>query len=169
MQQPAFKESRANMQQSYSSKEARPKPLEKPSAEAGIKKPRRKKRSHFEEELGTLYGEEPAQEKAQQEAIDSLKSGNSEPGDSNLEQKQKTYSFKPLKPFREMELDEKITYLSRYINGKAPFPCEFITEEERYKGILLSAEGDTLVLKTFQGDEIDVKRKSLRAIKIIGL
>ncbi|WP_187444945.1 CotO family spore coat protein [Rossellomorea vietnamensis] len=167
IQQPAFKESRANMQQSYSSRDVKTIPVEKPSAEAGVKKPRRKKRSYFEEELGTLYGEAEVQDN--QDVIDIPKSEKSETVDNIEEHKEKTYSFKPLKPFRDMELDEKITYLSRYINGKAPFPCEFISAEERHKGILLSAEGDILVLKTFQGDEVEINRSSLRGIKIIGL
>ncbi|MGD6801620.1 CotO family spore coat protein [Rossellomorea vietnamensis] len=167
IQQPAFKESRANMQQSYSSRDVKTTPVEKPFAEAGVKKPRRKKRSYFEDELGTLYGEDGAQEN--HDAIEGTKAETTETVDSIQEHKEKTYSFKPLKPFRDMELDEKITYLSRYINGKAPFPCEFITAEERYKGILLSSEGDLLVLKTFQGDEIEINRNSLRGIKIIGL
>ncbi|MGM0844335.1 MAG: CotO family spore coat protein [Bacillota bacterium] len=168
IQQPALKESKANMQQSYSSKDVKLKPAAKPPVEAGMKKARKKKRAYFEEELGSLDGDSSTHPKPQSET-DSPKQEAVEETEEKQEQKQKTFSFKPLKPFRDMELDEKINYLSRYINGKAPFPCEFITAEERYKGILLSGGDDVLVVKSFQGDEIEFKRTSLREIKIIGL
>ncbi|WP_168413157.1 CotO family spore coat protein [Bacillus salacetis] len=171
IQQPSLKEIRANMQQSYSSKNAKQKTSEKPIKEQSVeKKPKRRKRPFFEEELSTLYGEEALQEKDLQdskpEASDTAEASLE---DKEPEQKRNSFSFKPLKPFRDMELDEKIDYLSRYINGKAPFPCEFITQEERHRGILLRAEGEFLVIKSFQGDEVEIKRSNLDAIKIIGL
>jgi hypothetical protein len=170
IQQPAMKETSANMQKSYSSRNAKPKPVEKPAAEsAALKKPKRRKRSYFEEELGTLNGEEHVKEKISEEPESEHKEEAEKLEEREPENTKRSFSFKPLKPFREMDLDEKINYLSRYINGKAPFPCEFVTEEDRYKGILLKKEENILVIKTFQGDEIDINRNSLKAIKIIGL
>jgi hypothetical protein len=170
IQQPALKETRANMQQSYTSKNATPKPVEKQSNESlAEKKPKRRKRSYFEEELGTLYGEEPANEKLTHEPENEQREDVENLEERGPENKKRAFSFKPLKPFREMELEEKLDYLSRYINGKAPFPCEFVTEEDRYKGILLKAGEDVLIIKSFQGDEVEVARSSLKAIKIIGL
>jgi hypothetical protein len=170
IQQPSLKETRANMQQSYSTKNAKPKPNEKQiKDQSAEKKPKRRKRSFFEEELGTLYGEGPLQESAKPEPEQEEIKAGEESENKELEQRNKSFSFKPLKPFRDMDLDEKVDYLSRYINGKAPFPCEFITKEERHRGILLQSEKDILVIKTFQGDEVEFSRSSLEAIKIIGL
>lgn len=170
IQQPALKETKANMQQSYSSRKAQPKPAEKQISEpAAETKPKRRKRSYFEGELGSLYGEEPVKEIKHQETEAEDKMVAEEKENKEAERNKRSFSFKPLKPFREMELDEKIDYLSRYINGKAPFPCEFVTAEDLYKGILLKNDGEVLVIKSFQGDEVEVKRSSLQAIKIIGL
>ncbi|WP_421384222.1 CotO family spore coat protein [Bacillus salacetis] len=171
IQQPSLKETKANMQQSYSSRNAKPKPVEKPSTESvAEKKPKRRKRSYFEEELGSLYGEENVKESVTQETEEDQQNEDVEElEEREPENKKRSFSFKPLKPFREMELDEKINYLSRYINGKAPFPCEFVTEEDRYKGILIKGGDEVLVIKSFQGDEVEINRSSLRAIKIIGL
>ncbi|WP_456271786.1 CotO family spore coat protein [Bacillus sp. AK031] len=168
IQQPAMKETKANMQQSYSSRNAKPKQTAKAEA-VPEKKQKRKKRTYFEEELGSLYGEAPAKDQVKEELEEPNTNKTHETETQPEENQKRTYSFKPLKPFREMELDEKINYLSRYINGKAPFPCEFVTAEEHYKGILLQDGNDTLVVKTFQGDEAEIKRSSLKAIKIIGL
>ncbi|WP_409253454.1 CotO family spore coat protein [Bacillus sp. SCS-153A] len=170
IQQPALKETQANMQQRYSSRNAQPKPVEKKTAETAAEtKPKRKKRSYFEDDLGSLYGEEPAKKVKHEEIAAEQDIKTEQKEDREPENRKRSFSFKPLKPFREMELDEKIVYLSGYSNGKAPFPCEFVTAEERYKGILLKIEGDALIIKSFQGDEIEVNRSSLKAIKIIGL
>jgi hypothetical protein len=172
IQQPSMKETKANMQQSYSSKNAKPKQEVKKPEAAPEQKQKRRKRSYFEDELGSLYGEEPVKDQVKREEFEETntkKTHETETESVSEENKTRTYSFKPLKPFRDMELDEKINYLSRYINGKAPFPCEFVTGEDHYKGILLQDGDDILVIKSFQGDEVEIKRSSLKAIKIIGL
>jgi hypothetical protein len=169
IQQPAMKETKANMQQSYSSRNSKPKQTEIKAEAVPEKKQKRKKRSYFEDELGSLYGEEPVKDQVKEEREEANTIETHEAEAQPEENKKRTYSFKPLKPFRDMELDEKINYLSRYINGKAPFPCEFVTAEDHYKGILLQDGEDLLVIKSFQGDEVEIKRSSLKAIRIIGL
>ncbi|MFI8577162.1 CotO family spore coat protein [Rossellomorea aquimaris] len=77
--------------------------------------------------------------------------------------------FKPLTPFKDLDLDGKIEYMQQSIMGRAPFPCAFQTEEGVYRGVLTSADGASIDIKTFQGEEITLKRNSIKAIKIIGL
>jgi Spore coat protein CotO len=77
--------------------------------------------------------------------------------------------FKPLTPFKDLDMDGKIEYMQQSIMGRAPFPCAFQTEDGVYRGVLTSADGTSIEIKTFQGEEITLKRNSIKAIKIIGL
>ncbi|WP_187443480.1 CotO family spore coat protein [Rossellomorea aquimaris] len=77
--------------------------------------------------------------------------------------------FKPLTPFKDLDMDGKIEYMQKSIMGRAPFPCAFQTEEGVYRGVLTSADSASIDIKTFQGEEVTLKRNSIKAIKIIGL
>ncbi|RLQ97167.1 CotO family spore coat protein [Falsibacillus albus] len=79
------------------------------------------------------------------------------------------YSFTPVKPFRLMDLDEKIKYLTGFSGRKAPFPCEFISTELRAKGIIQQMNGKYLEIKTFTNDSVIINRDDLRDIRMIGL
>ncbi|OIU72488.1 CotO family spore coat protein [Rossellomorea aquimaris] len=78
-------------------------------------------------------------------------------------------AFRRLPPFKELNLDEKLEYITASINGKVPFPCEFSTGNDTYKGVLITKTESEIRLKTFQGDEVSVARDSLKSIKMIGL
>lgn len=77
--------------------------------------------------------------------------------------------FKPLTPFKDLDMDGKIEYMQQSIMGRAPFPCAFQTEGGVYRGVLTSADSASIDIKTFQGEEITLTRNSIKAIKIIGL
>ncbi|MGM0826875.1 MAG: CotO family spore coat protein [Bacillota bacterium] len=89
-------------------------------------------------------------------------------GELGLEHSHDGY-FKPLTPFKDLDLDGKIEYMQQSIMGRAPFPCAFQTEEGVYRGVLTSADGASIDIKTFQSEEITLNRNSIKAIKIIGL
>lgn len=78
-------------------------------------------------------------------------------------------AFRRLPPFKELTLDEKLDYITASINGKVPFPCEFSTDTDTYKGVLISMWESAIKIKTFRGDEVEVARDSLKSIKMIGL
>ncbi|WP_433748991.1 CotO family spore coat protein [Falsibacillus pallidus] len=80
-----------------------------------------------------------------------------------------TYEFKQVKPFRLMELDEKVAYLAKFSGGKAPFPCEFMTNELRVKGIIHRIHGPLIEIKTFTDDFFVVHQNDLLEIKMIGI
>lgn len=77
--------------------------------------------------------------------------------------------FRPLKPFREMDLEGKIGYLEASIMGRAPFPCTFQTEHVSYRGVLRSSDSNTLTIKTFQGEDVVLEKRAVKNIQIIGL
>ncbi|UTE71358.1 spore coat CotO family protein [Rossellomorea marisflavi] len=77
--------------------------------------------------------------------------------------------FRPLKPFREMDLEGKIGYLEASIMGRAPFPCTFQTEHVSYRGVLRSSDSTTLTVKTFQGEDVVLEKRAVKNIQIIGL
>ncbi|TYS54134.1 hypothetical protein FZC83_13035 [Rossellomorea marisflavi] len=77
--------------------------------------------------------------------------------------------FRPLKPFREMDLEGKIGYLEASIMGRAPFPCTFQTDHVSYRGVLRSSDSTTLTIKTFQGEDVVLEKKAVKSIQIIGL
>lgn len=77
--------------------------------------------------------------------------------------------FRPLKPFREMDLEGKIGYLEASIMGRAPFPCTFQTEHVSYRGVLRSSDSTTLTIKTFQGEDVVLEKRAVKNIQIIGL
>ncbi len=77
--------------------------------------------------------------------------------------------FRPLKPFREMDLEGKISYLEASIMGRAPFPCAFQTDTVSYRGVLRSSDTNTLTIKTFQGEDVVLEKRTVKNIQIIGL
>ncbi|KML06195.1 CotO family spore coat protein [Rossellomorea marisflavi] len=77
--------------------------------------------------------------------------------------------FRPLKPFREMDLEGKISYLEASIMGRAPFPCAFQTDTVSYRGVLRSSDTNTLTIKIFQGEDVVLEKRTVKNIQIIGL
>ena len=74
-------------------------------------------------------------------------------------------SIKPVKPFAEMTVEEKISHLyGQFI----PFPCEFVVQEASYRGILIGAEESKVTIKTFKEEVIQINRSDIRNIKLIG-
>jgi Spore coat protein CotO len=85
------------------------------------------------------------------------------------ESKHPAQTFRRLPPFKELNLDEKLEYITASINGKVPFPCEFSTDTDTYKGVLIDNTDSEIRLKTFQGDEVSFVREALKSIRMIGL
>lgn len=79
----------------------------------------------------------------------------------------RTWNLTPVKAFKEMSISEKLQYLSQVPRAQPPFPCEFIKEDERIRGILESKEGDTIRVKTFNGEVRTIAIEELQAIRII--
>ncbi|KRG15971.1 CotO family spore coat protein [Lederbergia galactosidilytica] len=79
----------------------------------------------------------------------------------------KNWNLTPVKAFKEMSISEKLQYLLQVPRSQPPFPCEFIKEDERIRGILESKKGDNIQVKTFNGDVLTIAIEDLQAIRII--
>ncbi|RDI47745.1 CotO family spore coat protein [Falsibacillus pallidus] len=145
IQQPDFHIEKTNMQEIYISKE-----------ETELKQAV-KPNSELNEEAQTAHENKNNSPK---EEVENTSDSISQTG---------TYEFKPVKPFRMMELDEKIAYLAKFSGGKAPFPCEFMTNELRVKGIIHRIHGPLIEIKTFTDDFFVVHQNDLLEIKMIGI
>lgn len=75
--------------------------------------------------------------------------------------------MKKVKSFREMDIEEKLRYLSSFPENQPPYPCEFITENQRYQGIVLSFNNGLASIKTFSDAVVNVTVSDVKAIRII--
>ncbi|WP_175988467.1 CotO family spore coat protein [Bacillus sp. Marseille-Q1617] len=155
IQQPKLQEVKGNMQVTYRSTKSKEKKEKLPTKpiQTQIEKP------HEEAESSRLKKPE----------IESKEQAQPHQKPSGEESQSAIHSFRRLKPFKELTLDEKLEYITASINGKVPFPCEFGTETATYKGVLISMDESTIKIKTFRGDEETIARDSLKSIKMIGL
>ena len=85
------------------------------------------------------------------------------------QRKSATASFRKLKPFRDLTIEEKLEYISASISGQVPFPCEFSTGEVSVKGVIQDDEGDEITVKSFNGEVVRIRKNTLQTIKMIGL
>ncbi|WP_102028065.1 CotO family spore coat protein [Salirhabdus sp. Marseille-P4669] len=54
------------------------------------------------------------------------------------------------KAFKEMTIEEKLTYLSNLPNQMLTMKCEIMTEDKKYRGVVLSYENDIVTMKSLQ-------------------
>ncbi|MGG4167231.1 CotO family spore coat protein [Rossellomorea vietnamensis] len=85
------------------------------------------------------------------------------------ERKTAASAFRKLKPFRELSIEGKLDYISASISGKVPFPCEFSNGQATVKGVIVEDTGDDIIVKSFHGEEVQMKKNELQSIKMIGL
>ncbi|MEK3887386.1 CotO family spore coat protein [Bacillus sp. FSL K6-3431] len=75
--------------------------------------------------------------------------------------------LRKVKSFREMTIEEKFQYLSSFPEKQPPYPCEFITTDQSYQGIVTKYNGEQASIKTFSENVIDLKVHNVKAIRII--
>ncbi|MBW3114156.1 spore coat CotO family protein [Bacillus sp. MCCB 382] len=164
--QPRLDEVKGNMQVTYRSPK---KPQTKTQPENQIssateqleasERQERQEEKYFDEQLYIHH--EDQVEGAKVEAVKSIP--------QPPERKTAAATFRKLKPFRELSIEEKIDYISESIYGKVPFPCEFSNGRISVKGVMLNDDGDTITVKSFQGEEVKMKKNEVVSIKMIGL
>ncbi|NQD67235.1 hypothetical protein HP456_15070 [Bacillus haikouensis] len=154
IQQPKLQEVKGNMQVTYRSAKPKEKKENIPNQSIALDS---EKHRDVENRNEKTYQKETSEDRQPQ-----TKSEKEEP-------KSAAYSFRRLKPFKELNMEEKLDYISASINGKVPFPCEFSTDTVAYKGVLSVKNDHELKVKTFQGEEVTIAKESLKSIKMIGL
>jgi Spore coat protein CotO len=164
--QPTLEEVKGNMQVTYRSTKKKSPPQSQPlteskhninlSAAESLEKQENQENKFLDEKSIVLH--EDQNENSATKSIPQLP-----------ERKTAATAFRRLKPFRDLSINEKLEYISASISGKVPFPCEFSNGEMTVKGVILVEEEDEIIVKSFQGEEVKMKKNELQSIKMIGL
>ncbi|WP_203362008.1 CotO family spore coat protein [Bacillus sp. REN10] len=150
IQQPSLQYPEVSMQESFHMKNMENK--------EGVQKKKRVKEERFiekwdiDEEIDTKVKEEAQFKQPTEEAHE-------------VNTKPSWLGIKPVKPFQEMTMDEKLNHLSRQF---IPFPCEFICKEQSHRGILKEWNDREIKVKSFKEEIMIIDREDLQRIRIIG-
>jgi hypothetical protein len=94
-------------------------------------------------------------------AIEAYTSEDSQPASSSQHQEKHKTSFTRVKPFKDMDLTERLDYLINFPKVLPPVPCVFYTAEKNYQGYLKEYNGKQVTIqfhdqtsKTFSLDEL---------------
>ncbi|PFP29677.1 hypothetical protein COJ96_08255 [Bacillus sp. AFS073361] len=94
---------------------------------------------------------------------------NSQGTASKPPQKRQLTSFKRVKPFKEMSIEERIEYLKNYPKVLPPAPCVFVTEENNYQGYLIDYDGQDVTIRFHDKTTKTVPVHELTNILLIGI
>ncbi|MGG0719062.1 CotO family spore coat protein [Robertmurraya massiliosenegalensis] len=168
IQQPPFKPLKGKMQETFSLKQAMkndPKPSgEKMPVEGGEK--RRRSKGSFEQEEEAIFGAPNHDEvrlsaKEVQQKIEGYE-GKAKGHDHG-------FSFQRLKPFKEMNVEEKLDYLANFPPQLPPVPCLFQTEGKAVRGILKEKNNREVIVKLFDKTESTILIKDLLEVRMVGM
>ena len=159
--QPRLEEVKGNMQVTYRS-------VKKPKAKEEIDKSKRTPDPNTPLSQG-IQEDKYVDEQLFLDQGEHKEEPNVQPAPPLPERKTATSAFRKLKPFRELTIEEKLDYISASISGKVPFPCEFSNGVLAVKGVILEDSGNEITVKSFQGEEVKMRKNELQSIKMIGL
>ncbi|MEH7375278.1 CotO family spore coat protein [Neobacillus drentensis] len=84
-------------------------------------------------------------------------------------QERKHSPFNRVKPFKEMDIKERLDYLINYPIVLPPPPCVFITEEKNYQGYLTEYDGNEVTIRFHDKSTKTVPVHTLKGVILIGL
>lgn len=162
IQQPKLQPPQVKMQESYSIKQAEKKrqeelKLQKKLENNTAQTEKKKKSKKRKEEL-------PPSPEEVQETIEEYHEEK-----AAAEEEKNEYGLRRLKPFREMEIQERIDYLSNFPKRLPPVPCLFRTIEKEWKGTLLEKKDKEIVIRLFDNSEEIILIKDLVEVRMVGL
>lgn len=70
--------------------------------------------------------------------------------------------------FNQLTIKEKIKYLVNLPSEVPNIKCEIVTDENRYRGILLEEKDDDVVLRIFGRENVTLKKELITNIRMIG-
>jgi hypothetical protein len=82
--------------------------------------------------------------------------------------RKKQYSFQRVKNFKEMTIDEKLTYLENFPEQLEPVPCLFFTPNTTYTGILHRKTDDKIDIILPNHTQKTISKKELHEIRMLG-
>lgn len=84
-------------------------------------------------------------------------------------EKSHTISLNKAKPFKEMEINEKLEYLTRFPKPLPPVPCIFAAGNRSIRGFLVSNNERKIDIKTFDEKILTIPILELKDIQMIGM
>jgi hypothetical protein len=97
------------------------------------------------------------------------KQGPNEVPSSNPTRKKQSYSFNRVKSFKEMNTIERLNYLVHFPKLLPPVPCVFVTKSRSVKGFLVKQTEDSIEIKQFNDQMMQISLRELIEVKMIGL
>ncbi|MGG3564076.1 CotO family spore coat protein [Neobacillus rhizosphaerae] len=91
------------------------------------------------------------------------------PSSNNLHQQEPKPSFKRVKPFKELDIKERLDYLINFPKVLPPVPCVFYTKEENYTGYLTAYDDGQITIQFHDQSTIDIPLVELKDIIMIGI
>jgi len=84
-------------------------------------------------------------------------------------QNKKQTSLNRVKPFKEMNLEERLDYLINYPKVLPPAPCVFVTEEKNYQGYLIEYDSEDVTIRFHDQTTKTMPVHALKNVLLIGL
>ncbi|NRD78451.1 hypothetical protein HPT25_13845 [Bacillus sp. BRMEA1] len=78
-------------------------------------------------------------------------------------------SFKRVKPFKQMNLTERLEYLLHFPKALPPVPCVFYTENENYQGYLNTYENEQVTIQFPDQTTKTIPVSQLTNVMMIGI
>jgi hypothetical protein len=123
-----------------------------------------------EDELQSKIQTDKIPSSAIQDAIHQYhKQGPNEVPSSNPTRKKQSYSFNRVKSFKEMNTIERLNYLVHFPKLLPPVPCVFVTKSRSVKGFLVKQTEDSIEIKQFNDQMMQISLRELIEVKMIGL
>jgi hypothetical protein len=97
------------------------------------------------------------------------KSDNSQTATGPSNQGNNHSSFKRVKPFKEMNVEERLDYLINYPRVLPPPPCVFITDQGNYQGYLTEYDGNEVTIRFHDQTIKSVSVNALKNVMLIGI
>ena len=74
-----------------------------------------------------------------------------------------------MKSFKEMNTIERLNYLVHFPKLLPPVPCVFVTKSRSVKGFLVKQTEDSIEIKQFNDQMMQISLRELIEVKMIGL
>ena len=102
-------------------------------------------------------------------SIEIVNSENQQPTSSTTRQEKHRTSFSRVKPFKEMDLNERLDYLINFPKVLPPVPCVFYTVEKNYQGYLNEYAEDQVTIKFHDQTSKTLSLDAIKDVLMIGI
>lgn len=103
----------------------------------------------------------PEQAEIKQEKLKSKQSGH--------QQEKKRTAMNRVKPFKEMDIQERLDYLINFPKVLPPVPCVFYTDQNNYQGYLSEYDDQQITIKLYDQTNKTIPLHELKNILMIGI